>query len=315
MTLLWQDDVFKGKWSILAKSYSVIRDVQGKSKSPLDKFLALNAPLLKIISPADYLQTMGWEIASDYGQLIFHREEKEIDQSHLRTNTSVNDVIVNAYENGYFTGNLSDVLIPDNKATLVMATSIQHSKYHKAINSGKKKISGTSNITNPIAGGFRPEMMKDVMADVVYDGPTGFTEAGNAVGTGLESKEYEETTATIDGHIPIDEEKSALVACHTHPDDALATPPTTGTNNTHPGNVSSGLNAQDTNPRNRDSNTQPNSEYLLPSDFFLDGDYAFDMAFDPDIAGLTFDPFLGNRFDAFDISSGWTDFVDFDGGA
>ena len=45
--------------------------------------------------------------------------------------------------------------------------------------------------------------------------------------------------------------------------------------------------------------------------FYLEGEYPFNEEFDPDkSATVSFGPFSGNQFDAFDVSE-WDDFVDF----
>ena len=56
-------------------------------------------------------------------------------------------------------------------------------------------------------------------------------------------------------------------------------------------------------------------ERLLPRDFNIDIEYPFDATFDPDSQPFTFDPFVGNQFDAFDMSDGFSDNVDFEGSA
>lgn len=43
----------------------------------------------------------------------------------------------------------------------------------------------------------------------------------------------------------------------------------------------------------------------------LEGEYPFNEEFDPDKpASVSFDPFMGNQFDAFEVSD-WAEFVDF----
>lgn len=62
LTVLWQADPFEAKWSILAKSYSILRGDRDKKEVPLDRFLELCAPLIGVI-PADiYLEVMGWQL-------------------------------------------------------------------------------------------------------------------------------------------------------------------------------------------------------------------------------------------------------------
>lgn len=62
LTVLWQADPFEAKWSILAKSYSILRGNRDKKEVSLDLFLELAAPWVGVI-PADiYLNIMGWEL-------------------------------------------------------------------------------------------------------------------------------------------------------------------------------------------------------------------------------------------------------------
>jgi hypothetical protein len=62
MTLLWKADPFQAKWSILAKSYSILRGNREKEEVSLDKFLEFCTPRIGVIPPAIYLGVMGWEL-------------------------------------------------------------------------------------------------------------------------------------------------------------------------------------------------------------------------------------------------------------
>ena len=119
---MWQADPFKAKWTILAKAYSAIRDIQGKVNSPLDQFLAMSTPLVGIIEPHQYLEALGWNfIAETDGHIVIQREDPKFDADALSTSVSVNGVIRNCYMQGYFTGRLSDVLLTNDEATLTGA--------------------------------------------------------------------------------------------------------------------------------------------------------------------------------------------------
>ena len=59
---LWDKDVFKPKWVIVAKAYSTIRGDLGVTNAPLDTFLNLICPAIGIIPAAEYLEKMKWEI-------------------------------------------------------------------------------------------------------------------------------------------------------------------------------------------------------------------------------------------------------------
>lgn len=68
LTVLWKADPFEAKWSILAKSYSILRGNRDKEEVSLDKFLELCAPLIGVIPPNIYLSAMGWELGESHEQ-------------------------------------------------------------------------------------------------------------------------------------------------------------------------------------------------------------------------------------------------------
>jgi hypothetical protein len=68
LTVLWKADPFEAKWSILAKSYSILRGDRDKEEVSLDKFLELCAPLIGVIPPEIYLSVMGWELGESHEQ-------------------------------------------------------------------------------------------------------------------------------------------------------------------------------------------------------------------------------------------------------
>ena len=56
----------------------------------------------------------------------------------------------------------------------------------------------------------------------------------------------------------------------------------------------------------------PDVSSLSASAFSLDGEYPFNTEFDPDLTSSTFDPFIGNQFNAFDMSeASWQELIDF----
>ena len=124
MTYMWQADPFKAKWTILAKAYSTIRDVQGKTFSPLDQFLAINTPLLSIIEPHEYLDALGWNVIAEAdGHIAIQREDRHFDADTICTNISVNGVIENCYMQGYYMGRLSDVLLTNDETAFTITQS------------------------------------------------------------------------------------------------------------------------------------------------------------------------------------------------
>jgi hypothetical protein len=99
---LWQHDLFKAKWAILAKAYSIIRDKHGSDVS-LDTFLNLTVPFIGLIEPPNYLDTMGWQLAMDENHQynVVKKDSLEPDVSNTATNLSVADVVNYCYESGY----------------------------------------------------------------------------------------------------------------------------------------------------------------------------------------------------------------------
>ncbi|GAM43843.1 mating-type protein [Talaromyces pinophilus] len=98
---LWQADPYKGKWAILAKAYSLLRD-DHRNEVSLDSFLELTVPFIGLIQPEDYLEIMGCRLVTTDGQ--YHIENvspARPDLSESATNLSVGDVLQHCYENGY----------------------------------------------------------------------------------------------------------------------------------------------------------------------------------------------------------------------
>ncbi|KAI9813164.1 MAG: hypothetical protein M1832_006393 [Thelocarpon impressellum] len=106
LTNLWRGDPFKLKWTVLAKAYSIIRDVRGKRAAPLNLFLALNAPFMSIIPPSEYLDLLGWEMyVSDAGERAMRRRFTPdlctFDSDIVSDEHSVHDVIRHSRVQGY----------------------------------------------------------------------------------------------------------------------------------------------------------------------------------------------------------------------
>ena len=96
---LWSYEKATNKWIILAKAYSIIRDAQGKAKSPIEVFLAINAPFINVPAPNDYLRAMGWTITAGDNPLM--KQGGQVDQAYLATNHTVLDVVQNSVDAGY----------------------------------------------------------------------------------------------------------------------------------------------------------------------------------------------------------------------
>jgi hypothetical protein len=110
LTKMWQADPFKGKWAIVAKAYSTIRDKAGKAQAPLSTYLQLVCPFIGIISPTEYMEVMGWTITdSETKEMIrsFAPDVSNFEERIRTTNLSVEDVVKYCEDAGYASGALS----------------------------------------------------------------------------------------------------------------------------------------------------------------------------------------------------------------
>ena len=318
LTILWQNDPFKAKWSILAKSYSLIRDSQGKANAPLEKFLAINGPLIGVIEPAQYLEALSWEIAVDEdGQTVMRRYGNSIDEQLFITNVSVNDVIRNSYDQGYFTGDLSKVLLAKNEAAMTMAVSEQPTSKAQHSTTGHLEGHEANFMASATIEGSSKDGKQAPTTMVIDEDESDSAIATNANEAGAEESMAEDNDdASGDSSAVLNE--NALPAGTTP---AVMT--ATETNSVdEPQNV--GHNSHSDNHANTTGSKEgymvtsndPDVSSLSASAFNLDGEYPFNTEFDPDLSGSTFDPFMGNRFNVFDVSdASWQDLIDFNASA
>lgn len=309
LTNIWQLDPFKAKWSILAKSYSVIRDSQGKDNAPLDQFLAITGPLIGVIKPELYLQAMGWEIATqEHGQTVMNRYVVDLDESLFITNLSVNDLIRHCYHLGFFTGNLAEVLSSENEVVMTMAISVQHAATNPLATYGQNQGYGTQSADNADADGRRDESYNgnghDTAAEPSGDGDHDNNDSEAAKDTPQKSNSHNvpPSHAAGAGQNPV----SSVTNSNTGP--------TSNVDQNEPGTLQ-------TINETTDVTQQPNTAYaavnpasgLSAANFHLTSSYPYNAEFDPNLPSFVFDPFLGNHFDAFDISDlSWEDSIDFD---
>ena len=291
MGKVWQHDPFKAKWAVIAKAYSVLRDSLGKENAPLDKFFAISCSLMSIIEPAHYFVAMGWEIIiAEDGEPFMHRNERPIDPILFIDIYSVNDVICHCYFQGYFTRELTEVLLPMNEAEMSMAATMQP----------------TSSDTNPLP--VVAETFDDSAADITshLDIETPANEDGALGMPDFAESVTDETDPTFGAHVVTQEDA--------HETDDNEVELTTG--NTQQSVVTSHIPFELTmidaivgpavNPSKGDAVEFQNAHYDL------EGEYPFNEEFDPTKqATVCFDPFVGNQFDPFEVSE-WNEFVDFD---
>nr|QEL51143.1 mating type protein MAT1-1-1 [Letharia aff. columbiana 'rugosa'] len=318
LTILWQNDPFKAKWSILAKSYSVIRDSQGKANAPLEQFLAINGPLIGVIEPTQYLEALSWEVAVDEdGQTVMRRNGNSIDEQLFTSNVSVNDVIRNSYDEGYFTGDLSKVLLANNEAAMTMAVSVQPtSNAHQSTTGHLESHDADFAATENFNGSSKEK--KQVPTTVVIDDDG----SNSAMATTANEAGPEESMAEDNDDTPGD--STALATENALPTGetsavmtATVTSPVFDPHNLGPGsflNIDAGM--TEVQSHKHASANDPDVSSLSASAFHLDGEYPFNTEFDPDFSGATFNPFMGNQFNVFDMSdASWDDFIDFDASA
>ena len=265
LTILWQDDPSKAKWSILAKGYSIIRDSKGKGNTPLDIFLAINGPFIGVIAPDDYLGTLGWSmIMGEAGQVCVRRvagfKLAPLDQKLLTSTMSVDDIIQHSIDHGFISENGASLTMPSHQASLTMASSAQpiHVTNH-AHNAGVS-------CNKPAATKDTSVLGKDVAS------------AGNA--RGRDQTWALTQVLKIQAQIEADDQARMSIGAT----DAVA--------------VEEELYAEE--PVEHEVE-DPN--FMLASDFYtLEGEYPFNNEFNPDVPAFTFDPFMGDDFCSYNMS-------------
>jgi hypothetical protein len=99
---LWKHDEWKHFWTLAAKAYSELRDVNVGGIT-LDGFLKSITGILQVIPADDYLRVMGWEMApAADGQLYLCKTAAAASKTNvpLTTNLSVNDIKEHCYKLG-----------------------------------------------------------------------------------------------------------------------------------------------------------------------------------------------------------------------
>ena len=185
----------------------MIRDVKGKSATSLEKFLAINAPYVGIVSPASYFTTLGWHIALEENGDAVVRRSADVDLGHFNhtTNTSVDDIIENSYQNGFVAGDRSDIALSRIEPVLTMATmdqshcsikvppSVNHQDMDMDFVEGPSKT--------PIEGLRGPDHLVEGMAKVNEKNPMGVGTVENARLGGVKdhstARLNEETSSTL----------------------------------------------------------------------------------------------------------------------
>jgi hypothetical protein len=60
LKIMWDQDPFKAKWSIIARAYTNIRDQVGKENASIEVFFSIVCPKMGIIGVDDYFARMEW---------------------------------------------------------------------------------------------------------------------------------------------------------------------------------------------------------------------------------------------------------------
>ena len=173
LTFLWKRDPCQNKWYILAKAYSVIRDVQGKANSPLQLFLHINDSFISVAEPDHYLSELKYNLDTVFaadGTMLEHRlyaTNGPIDEKLKFTNLSVQDVIANSVKSGYVK---TQALMPITEQPLMVMMAMTSPENSNTIMSNEQLQSGANNsiqiTATPSAGQTSAE--PDLQGGAVY---------------------------------------------------------------------------------------------------------------------------------------------------
>ncbi|KAG8534243.1 uncharacterized protein KY384_001087 [Bacidia gigantensis] len=99
LTRLWAVDDQK-MWYAIAKSYSMIRDAQGKDLSPLRNFLKIITTLVRLPEPSAYVTGLGYEFDHD-DQELKQVASNTLRHCGLRTRVTIQELLDEAFHQGY----------------------------------------------------------------------------------------------------------------------------------------------------------------------------------------------------------------------
>jgi hypothetical protein len=102
---LWEQDHWKHFWAIAAKAYSELRD-NHMGQITLESFLKNVTGLLGVIPADQYLETMGWTLATDTKEQVHLVKTNSTAEKHnvpLTSNLSVRDIVNHCYQIGLLT--------------------------------------------------------------------------------------------------------------------------------------------------------------------------------------------------------------------
>lgn len=169
LTMFWQTDPFKAKWTILAKAYSNIRDTKGKDTAPLDMFLTLSAPHIGIVPPLEYLNILGWRFSRDEdGQMtLVHDGDSKaaaFSQNLTTTNLSVEDIIQHCCNSGYISVAEATKAMAHG-STMTMASTAQHVQSQENASSPSPNSVGIDSKTSA-ENDFESQLVEDILKEL-----------------------------------------------------------------------------------------------------------------------------------------------------
>lgn len=148
----------KAKFSLIAKAYSVLRDLKGKEQTPLDEFLALTCSKMEIVPPEQYLATFGWQVQVQAGSksILTRSPHGLMLKEELFTSTlSVDDLIAYCKEVGYVTEDVSDQGVPKIGNHIPALTMASLPSQHHKFKSVEQKTN-RSTTTSPMLSSVSP---------------------------------------------------------------------------------------------------------------------------------------------------------------
>jgi hypothetical protein len=108
---MWDLEVEKPMWTLLAKAWSAMRDQLGKDQVPLSGFLKIICSNLGMVSPEMYLQTRGWNMDVDEAgspSISLRPDASSTGSQYEELTISVEDVISICQNQGYAQAYVSD---------------------------------------------------------------------------------------------------------------------------------------------------------------------------------------------------------------
>lgn len=98
LKIMWDQDPFKAKWSIIARAYTNIRDQVGKANAPIEAFFSIVCPRMGIIGVDDYFARMEWVAETNEGGSVFlfqksHPDLQSFPSEIMSSNMTEKDVV------------------------------------------------------------------------------------------------------------------------------------------------------------------------------------------------------------------------------